>query len=129
MKKIFTLAVFNMILFASYAQTEEDTKNMKVEMNREAHYVDGDQALYTFLFHNIKYTEEAKLNKIEGEAMVSFWVEADSSLSKINIISDAGCGCSESLKELLSKLKYIPALVNGVPMRSKVILNVPVRAH
>jgi protein TonB len=129
MKKLILFSFFSFLFFVSFSQTEGDGKNMKVEMNQEAHYPQGDKALYDYLFKKVKYSEEAKTNKVSGEVMVSFWVEADSSLTKINIISDPGCGCGESLKELLSKLKFAPALVNGVPMRSKVILNVPVRAH
>jgi hypothetical protein len=104
-------------------------QNMKVETTREATYPDGDNALYTYLFKNIKYTEEAKANKAQGDIMVSFIVETDSSITSMKVISDVGYGCGDGLKEVLGKMKYIPALVNGVPMRSKVIITVPVRAH
>lgn len=125
MKNLFVL----FLLAFSFAVYGQDTQNMKVEMTRDASYPEGDQALATYLFYNVKYSEEAKANKVEGDMMVSFFVEADSSLSNIKILTDLGYGCGESVKALLEKIKYTPALVNGTPMRSKVIITVPLRAH
>jgi hypothetical protein len=56
-------------------------------------------------------------------------VERDSTITAIKVIRDPGFGVGDKLKELLLAMKYIPAMENGVIMRSKVILNVPVRAH
>ena len=112
-----------------YAQDTTDSRNMKVVTTREASFPAGDQELYTYLFKNIKYTDEAKANKAQGDIMVSFIVEIDSTITTMKVISDVGYGCGESLKAVLAKLKYIPALENGVLMRSKVIITVPVRAH
>ena len=115
------------------AQTQtkpyNDSQNMKVQTTREAGYPKGDQALFEYLFQNIKYTEDAKKNKAGGEVTISFFVESDSSLSNFKILKDVGFGCGEAVKEALSKVKYTPAMVNGTLMKSKQILNVPVRAH
>lgn len=125
--KNFIVLVLLMLPLAAFAQ--QDKQNMEVKMTREAYYPEGDQALATYIFYNVKYSEEAKAKKVEGDMMVSFFVEADSTLSNIKILTDLGYGLGESVKELLSKIKYVPALVNGVPMRSKVIITVPLRAH
>ncbi|MBX9851886.1 MAG: energy transducer TonB [Cytophagaceae bacterium] len=101
---------------------------MKVE-TKDAAYVKGDGALDTLLSQTIKYTEEAKKQRTNGEVMISFYVEADGSLSNFRILSDPGNGCGESVKAALEKLKFNPALVNGTPMRSKVLRTVPVYAH
>lgn len=128
MKNLFVLLLAGLSLSA-FAQTENPGQNQTVEMTREAYYPEGDQALATYLFYNVKYSEEAKANKAEGEMMVSFFVEADSTVSNIKIIRDLGYGLGDSVKALLGKVKYVPALVNGVPFRSKVIITVPLRAH
>jgi len=117
--------------FASQAQTKPTStgQNMKVETTREAQYPEGDEALFNHLYHDIRYSDEAKKNKAEGEITVSFYVEADGSVSNVKIIKDVGYGCGEAVKEALLKIKYVPAMVNGTVMRSKLLLNVPVRAH
>jgi protein TonB len=95
----------------------------------DAYYPEGDQALSKFIFHNLKYSEEAKAHKVSGEVMVSYWVETDSTLSNIRVITDLGYGCSENLSALMKNIKYVPAKVNGVPMKSKVLATFPIRAH
>jgi len=134
MIRLLIAVIFTVLLsLNSKAQTQtksyNDSQNMKVETTREAAYPKGDHALFTYLFQQIKYTEEAKTNKAEGEVTISFFVEPDSSLSNFKILSDVGFGCGNAVKEALSKVKYTPAMVNGTLMRSKQILNVPVRAH
>lgn len=126
MKNLIVLLLIT-ISFGAYSQG--DSQNMKVEMTREAYYPEGDQALATYLFYNVKYSAEAKAKKVEGDMMVSFFVEADSSVSNIKILTDLGYGLGDSVKEILGKVKYVPALINGTPMRSKVIITVPLRAH
>jgi hypothetical protein len=127
MKNFFVLLLI-VCSISAYSQTNTE-KNMEVKMTREAFYPEGDMALATYLFHNLKYSEEAKVNKVKGDVTISFFVELDSTLTNIKIMNDLGCGCQESLKELIGKLKYYPALVNGVPMRSNVLISVNIRAR
>ena len=131
MRLLIAVLCTGLFSFTVKAQTKptSGSQNMKVETTREAEYPKGDQALFEYLFQHIKYTEEAKKNKAEGEVTVSFLVEADSTLSNIRIIKDVGYGCGEAVKEALVKVKYSPAMVNGTIMKSKMLLNVPVRAH
>ncbi|HXA03094.1 MAG TPA: energy transducer TonB [Cytophagaceae bacterium] len=110
----------------SFAQS---TQNMTVKQSREAQYAQGDAAVDQYFFDNLHYSDEAKHAKVDTEVMLSFMVEKDSTISNIKVIRDPGFGIGERLKELLSRMKYIPAIENGVTLRSKVILNVPVRAH
>jgi hypothetical protein len=126
MIRIILIAISCLGFSASFAQ---DAQNMSVKQTREAQYPKGDDAVYQYFFENIKYSHEAKTAKVDTEVMVSFMVEADSSISSIKVIRDPGFGIGESIKHILSKTKYIPAMENGVIMRSKVILNIPVRAH
>jgi protein TonB len=129
MKFILTLLLLVGSAVFVFAQSGQGNKNMEVKMTREAYYPQGDPALYTYIFNQLKYSEEAKAAKVSGDVMVSFWVEKDSTLSDIKTLSDPGYGVGENLKGVLKTIKYVPALVNGVVMRSKVIITVPVRAH
>jgi hypothetical protein len=124
-KVIFIIALF-LGFTGSFAQ---GVQNMTVKQTREAQYALGDAAVDQYFFDNLHYSDEAKHAKVDTEVMLSFMVEKDSTISTIKVIRDPGFGIGDRLKELLSRMKYIPAMENGVMMRSKVILNVPVRAH
>jgi protein TonB len=126
MIKAILIAILFLGFNISFAQ---DTQNMSVKQTREAQYYKGDAAVDQYFFDNIQYSDEAKHAKVDTEVMLSFMVEKDSTISAIKVIRDPGFGIGERLKVLLSRMKYIPAMENGVIMRSKVILNVPVRAH
>jgi hypothetical protein len=126
MNKLYTL--FLLLLLSNLAFSQ-DKQNMKVEQTKEAAFPNGDRALEDYIFKNLKYSSEAKAAKAEGEIMVSIMVELDSSVTSVKIIKDLGYGIGADVKALLEKLKYGPALENGTAMRSKVILNIPVRAH
>jgi hypothetical protein len=126
MNKIYILFIF---LFLSSFAFSQDKQNMTVQQTKEATYPKGDEALFTYIFNNLKYNQEARAAKVEGELMVSIMVELDSSVTNVKIIRDMGYGIGADVKAILEKLKYGPALENGTAMRSKVILNVPVRAH
>jgi hypothetical protein len=122
-------AFFIAVLCLGYTFSLAQTINMTVKQTREAQYAKGDDAVYQYLFDNMHYSDSAKHAKIDTEVMISFMVELDSSISTIKVIKDPGFGIGASLKELVSRLKYIPAMENGLMIRSKVILYVPVRAH
>jgi protein TonB len=126
MNKVYILFVF--LLLTTYAFSQ-DKQNMTVKQTKEATFPKGDEALFTHIFNNLKYSQEAKTAKVEGELMVSIMVELDSSVTNVKIIRDMGYGIGADVKAILEKLKYGPALENGTAMRSKVILNIPVRAH
>jgi hypothetical protein len=126
MNKIYVLFIF---LFLSSFAFSQDKQNLTVKQTKEATYPKGDEALFTYIFNNLKYSQEARAAKVEGELMISIMVELDSSVTNVRIIRDMGYGIGADVKAILEKLKYGPALENGTAMRSKVILNVPVRAH
>jgi len=126
MKKIL-IAILILSGYAVSAQSPSDV-NMKVE-TRDAFYPGGQETFDNYIFKHLTYTEEAKSAKSEAEVMVSFYVNSDSSITDIKVMNDPGYGVGEKLKELLKTMKFAPALANGTPIRSKMIMYVPVRAH
>lgn len=127
MKKIITASL---ILFCSavYAQ-QNDPQNQKVVTSNEPFYPKGEQALYTEVLYNIKYPEESKKKYIEGEVTLSFNVKADSSISNVIIISGVGNGIDEEVKKYVEKLKFAPAIQNGMKVQMNTIYTFPVKAH
>lgn len=110
-------------------QTEKPSQNFKVETTREAQYPGGETELYRDIYRNLNYTQEAKAKKVETTVMVSLFVEPDSSVSNIKILNDPGFGTGDSLKVYLNNTRFVPALMNGTPYRTQLMLNIPLRAH
>ncbi|TKC12359.1 energy transducer TonB [Pedobacter polaris] len=97
-----------------------------VSMESPPKYPGGLMEFYKFLGDNIKYPAEAKNNKVQGNVFVSFIVEKDGSLSTFKVDRKLGSGTDEeAIRVLQSSQKWIPASVNGIPVRVK--YNIPVR--
>jgi hypothetical protein len=96
--------------------------------DQNAFFPGGNEFLITYLLDNVTYPEAAITNKVQGLVKLSYYVEADSSVSGIVVIQDPGDGCAEAIKNLLSVLKYVPGIQNGVPLRQQLTLELPVYA-
>lgn len=122
MKHLFFLLLF--IPAFSIAQ-----QNSKVLTNSEPSYPKGDTELYTYMYYNLKFTEEAKQKNIEGEVTLSFDVKTDSTTTNILVISGVGYGVDEEVKIIISKLKFSPGVQNGIPVKMNTMYTFPVKAH
>lgn len=114
----------------AFAQTTpaSGSQNMQVS-TQDAFYPKGDQALFTYVLYNTKYSEEAKKKLIEGTVSLSFDVMPDSSVANIKIVSDQPFGTGEAVKALVSKLKFAPATQMGMKVKSNLMMDFPVKAH
>jgi len=110
------------------AQEKNDKQNMTVS-TQDAFYPKGEQALYTHIMYNTKYSEESKKKYVEGSISLSFDVMPDSSVANVKIISDLGYGVGNEVKKLVEKLKFAPASMMGVKVKSSLIMDFPVKAH
>jgi TonB family protein len=109
-------------------KSSADKQNMTVT-TQDAFYPKGEQALYIYIMYNTKYPEESIKKYVEGNVSLSFDVMADSSVTNVKIISDVGYGVGEEVKKLLEKLKFAPATMMGVKVKSNLIMDFPVKAH
>jgi len=123
MKKILLITL---VLFSlnNYAQ-----QNSKVITNSEPVYIQGDDELYKYMYFNLKFTDEAKAKKIEGEVTISFDVKTDSTTTNIIIFKGLGYGIDEEVKKIIAQLKFIPALQNGIPVKMNTMYSFPIKAH
>lgn len=110
------------------AQEKTDKQNMTVT-TQDAFYPKGEQALYTYIMYNVKYSEESKKKYIEGSVSLSFDVMPDSAIKNVKIISDVGYGVGEEVKKLVEKLKFVPAVQMGMRVKMNLIMDFPVKAH
>lgn len=110
------------------AQEKPDKQNMQVT-TQDAFYPKGEQTLYTYIMYNAKYSEESKKNYVTGNVELSFDVMPDSTIKNVKIISDVGYGVGEEVKKMVEKLKFAPAVMMGVKVKSNLIMDFPVKAH
>lgn len=129
MKKIAFLFCFVAFAKFGFSQDYSDKQNMKVVTTREAAYPKGEQELYDYIFKNVKYSEDSKNAKAEGNVMVSFNVQPDSSVTNALVLSGVGYGIDEEVTRLLKELKFEPAIRNSLPVKMNVVYTFPVRAH
>jgi TonB family protein len=128
MKKHVLLSVLFFSVLSGFAQSS-DPQNMKVVTNSEPSFPQGDQALYTYVYMNLKYPETAVKKYIEGEVTLSFDVKPDSTVANVLVISGVGNGVDEELKKLVSGMKFIPAVQNGRKVKMNTMYSFPVKAH
>jgi periplasmic protein TonB len=130
MKHLFLLLL--LIPLSAAAQevpVKPDPQNMTVVTNQEPFYPKGEQALYTHVFYNVKYSEEAKKKYIEGEVTLSFDVMPDSTVKNTNVVTGLGYGIDEEVQRVVKTLKFAPAIQNGTKMKMNVMYTFPVKAH
>ena len=90
-----------------------------------AQFPGGINKLSQFLSANIVYPNDALENNVNGKVIVSFIVETDGTISKIELYKKLGYGCDEEVIRVLKlSPKWIPAQLEGNPVRSK--FNLPV---
>ena len=105
-----------------------DKQNMQVT-TQDAFYPKGEQALYTYIMYNTKYSQEAINNHVTGNVELSFDVMPDSSAKNVKVISDVGYGVGDAVKKLLEQLKFAPAIQMGMKVRMNLIMDFAVKAH
>ena len=110
------------------AQEKTDKQNMQVS-TQDAFYPKGEQALYTYIMYNVKYSEESKKNYTTGNVELSFDVMPDSTTKNVKILSDVGYGVGDEVKKLVEKLKFAPAIMMGLKVKSNLIMGFPIKAH
>ena len=133
MRYLFVFSI--LILFATLSKGQDNKAqqknpydvNFKVVTQQEPSYPAGDNALYSYLYNNIKYSDEAKEKNVSGNVMISFNVMPDSTLSDIMVLAGVGYGVDEELVRLIKPLKYIPGIQNSEKTKMNVILTIPIK--
>lgn len=83
-----------------------------------AEFKGGEKALYNYLFKNLKYTNEAAKNKVQGRVFITFAIETDGSISYAKVIRGIGAGCDEEALRVINKSpKWNPGTKRGNPVR------------
>ena len=86
----------------------------------------ADEKLLQFIYQNIKYPSIARENGVEGNAVISFIIEKDGSITDAKVVRDPGAQTgSEALRVVKMMPNWNPGKQRGRPVR--VQFNLPVK--
>ena len=71
-----------------------------------AYYEGGQAALYEFIGKELKYPAMAKRNRIQGQCIISFQLNADGTIQDMRIVKQLGGGTGEEALRLVHLLKF-----------------------
>ena len=103
----------------------EETESIYTVVEEMPEFPQGYEKLSKFLRSNLKYPLTARENGIEGKIFVSFIVEENGNISKVNILRGIGGGCDEEAKRVIESMPdWIPGKQRGKAV--KVQFNMPI---
>ncbi|WP_116106391.1 energy transducer TonB [Lewinella sp. IMCC34191] len=84
----------------------------------------ADNAMLTYVYHNVKYPAEAREAEAEGMAVVSFVVEKDGTISQASIYRDPGYGMGAEVLRIVkgmnaSGARWNPGMQEGEAVRTE----------
>ncbi|MES2284582.1 MAG: energy transducer TonB [Bacteroidota bacterium] len=130
LKKNIIIVIISLFSISGFAQeTKPDKQNKQVVTDTEPSFPKGDNELYQYVLFNLNYSEESKKKYIEGEVTLSFDVKSDSTVINMVLISGVGYGIDDEVKKLVQKLKFIPGVQNGFPIKMNTMYSFPIKAH
>jgi hypothetical protein len=103
--------------------------NFVVTETQEARFSGTDEELVTYFMKNIQFDSASVSANAEGEILLSFTVNPDSTVTNPTLVRKFGYGVDEQVLKLIPALKFIPARMNGVLIRSTHMSSIPLRAY
>ncbi|MBR9923161.1 MAG: TonB family protein [Bacteroidetes bacterium] len=90
----------------------------------------SEESLLNFIYSNVQYPLEARMNDVEGTVVVRFIIEKDGTISNLEVVRDIGSGCAEEALRVVGAMneigvRWTPGLKDGEPVR--VQFNLPVK--
>lgn len=125
-KLLFLISFLTFSLLNANASKIISIQKTEISDYEQPKFPGGDEKLKDYITKNLRYPVTARENKIEGTVYISFIVEADGTLSNIQITQDIGHGCGEAAMELVKSMpKWKSGKQNGEFARMGV--NLPIK--
>ena len=86
--------------------------------------------LISYIIGKLKYPEDARKNKVQGDVVVQFVVEKDGSVSNVKVVKDICTGCGEAVATAINSMNSLPEKWTPGNQRNKpvrVLYTVPVK--
>lgn len=91
------------------------------QVDKIAEFPGGSVKIYQLFGKNFRFTQAAVKNRAKGKQIINFVLEKDGSISNITFSATIGYGLEEETVRILKMLpNWNPALIKGLPVRSKV---------
>lgn len=100
-------------------------KNRKITTIIDFHamFVGGEQSMYQYLHHHMKYPRRAINAHTQGRVVIKFMVNHDSTLSDFTVLDSLPNGCTQEAMRVIRQMpKWIPAQRFGVNIDSEIEL-------
>lgn len=122
---LFLLFIGSTTLFAQTPPSDTTVYEF-LDIDQQPEYPGGAGEMIKFITKNIQYPEAALKKKIEGTVVVKIIIEKDGTVSNPEIFRNPGGGLGEeAVRVILMMPKWKPALSNGEPVRTRMMI--PVR--
>ena len=94
---------------------------VRMDVDSRAFYLGGDARIMSFLGKHIRYPAEAQRAEAEGTTIIAVEIDEDGKLIQRKVVKELGFGFDEEALRIIDQLphEWIPAMVNGKPVRSK----------
>lgn len=102
-------------------QSAPDNSTYKIEeVDTPPNFPGGYKALQEYFYKNIKYSDEALKNKVEGKIYFSFKIDYDGDVKDVKIVRGLGYGLDEIVKKVIKDCpKWNAATKNGQTVSAK----------
>ena len=117
MSKLIPILVLFLLIAAPTTECFAQRKNKdKIEMPQ---YPGGEAALYKYIKSELKYPQEAKVNKESGEVIVGFIVGTNGYISAVRVLKSVSPALdAEAMRVIKSMGPWLPGKKNGIPVRA-----------
>lgn len=114
MKYIIPVMFLIPLSFCSYAQDTVVSNSVALSSREMPRYPGGDVELRKFLLLNLRYPNDAMVEKIEGEVIVSFLIDTEGNIKNVNAAGTLGHGCEEEAERVVKCMpRWQPAVIRG----------------
>ena len=125
------LLILALLLSSSVALTAQNVEQVALPdstLESMPSFPGGKAALLQFLSKTIKYPVSAEINKIQGRVIVGFYVEADGTLTDIEVKKSVDPSLDEEAVRVVKSMpKWIPGQKDGIPVGVQYFLPVTFR--
>ena len=121
--------IISILCFAimANAQTDsDDSQNMLVVVDQEAHYPGGNMALFVEMYGKTKWPA-VKLGVIDDYITVSFNVLTDSTVADVAILKGIHADVDKEVCRVLKTMKFAPSIQLGNITKMNLMMDIPVR--
>lgn len=132
-KLYFSFIIMLISWFCAFSQQDiikkyDDSQNMPIVTQQEAHYPAGESELIRYLNENIVFPDDINDEIISKNILLSFNVMPDSSIKDLTIISGTENESIDfQIMQLFGKLKFAPSVQNGITIKMNLLLSLPIR--